>query len=239
MSIMDKIFGTSAPAPAPAPAAAPAPAPQAQGNIPAEPTVVADPTNPMAPQLPASPLDQYKTLWENDPTKPPLEGEAPKPLTPEQVSAAMAKTDFSSNMDTNLLAAISAGGEEAQAALPQLLNAMAQQVMTQSTLVNNKLTERAVNAAVDRQKLTIPALLRQQQATDHLKNTNPLFDNPAIKPVMEAARDQLLLKHPNATTAEITEMTHNFVTTLGESFAPKPEVTKTADDVDWDAFLQQ
>lgn len=234
MSIMDRIFGTN-----PAPAAAPQaqqPAPQAQGNIPSAPTVVAEANNPTAPVTPASPLDQYKTLWENEPNK---DGESTEqqPLTNEQVSKAMEGADFSKGMDANLLAAIAAGGEEAQKALPQILNAMARQVMTQSTLVNNKLTEQAVAAAIAKQQKSMPSLLRQQQATDHLKSKNPLFDNPAVKPVMEAARDQLLLKHPNATTAEITDMVHNFVSAMGESFAPKKVTKASPDDIDWGTFL--
>ena len=234
---MDAIFGAKPEATPTAPVAAPAAVPPAQGNIPAAPTVLAEPANPTAPQIPASPLDQFSTLWENDPTKQ-AEGEVAKPLTAEQIQTAMGKADFTESMDPNLLAAITAGGEDATQALPQILNAMARQVMTQSTLVNNKLTERAVAAAVEQQQAALPALLRQQQATDHLKTSNPLFDNPAIKPVMEAARDQLLLKHPNATTAEITTMTHNFVTAMGESFAPAPVVTKSADDVDWNKYLE-
>jgi len=231
---MDKIFGTQAPA---APAPAPVVAPQPQGNIPSEPSIVAIEGNPTSPAIPASPLDQYSTLWDTDPTKKAEEGY--KQLTSEQVTSAMSKADFAQNLDPAWLEAISAGGEGATAALPQILNAMARQVMTQSTLVNSKVTQQQVDAAVAKQQGAIPALLRQQQATDHLKSTNPLFDNPAIKPVMEAARDQLLLKHPNATTAEITEMTHNFVTTLGESFAPVKEVTKAPDDIDWDAYISQ
>lgn len=223
--------------------------PPNQGNIPAAPTVVADPNNPTAPvldptapvapvQKDESPLAEFATLWQNEPTKEGEQPVAPPELTAESLQKVMAKADFSKAITQENLAAITAGGEGAAKALMETLTAVAQQSMVQSTLINSKLTEQAVQRERDKFSASLPELLRSQAAADHLKSTNPLFTDPAIKPVIEATQAQLLQKFPNATHAEITTMTEKFVIAMGESFAPKAVVNDNSDTgTDWDKFM--
>lgn len=231
------------------------PAPGEQGGIPATPAVVVDPANPTVPVTdpaanpavaPAadpnavkSPLDQFTKLWETVPNKDDKSNAAPAPLTAEQLQKVMAKIDFSSSVTPEQLAAIQTGGDEATAALPAILNAALQQSMVQTTLINNKLTEKAVADAIAKQAAELPAQLRSQTASDHLKTSNPLFSNPAVKPVIEATQAQLLQKFPNATPAEITKMTQDYITAMGETFAPKAVANDNGvDSTDWDLFLK-
>jgi hypothetical protein len=105
-------------------------------------------------------------------------------------------------------------------------------------MVNNKLSEQAIAAAVQAEVAKMPGMLRQQASTDHLKTVNPLFDNPAIKPVAEATQKQLLQQFPNATHAEITDMTQKFLTEMGAAFAPKVEETGLPEgETDWTKFI--
>ena len=215
---------------------------QPQGGLHGVPTVTPEPNNPTAPQsappMPASPLAEFNNLWDTDPNKKPTSSASNKPLNPADVQAAVSKTDFSSVLTPDLLAAIANGGEEAQKAYAQSMNLIAQKVMVDSTLVNNKLNEQLVAAARKEFQDSLPAMLRQQTSSDHLKTSNPLFSNPAIKPVIEATQAQLLQKFPNATPAEITEMTQKYVIAMGESFAPKATTNSNgAGDVDWSTFL--
>lgn len=255
MSFLDKIFGTTpqqqqVPVQQPGTQQIPGQiAPGAPGNIPS-PTVVADPNNPTAPvQEPVtpvtpevvdnSPLAEFSKLWEDDPKKegdtPP---EPPAALKAEDVQKIVAKTDFSQAITPETLAAITAGGEDAAKAFAQAMNLVAQQVMVQSTMVNNKLTEQAVERALTAHKATLPDMLRSGLVADHAKNTNPLFANPAIKPVMEAVQSQLLSKFPDATPAEITDMAQRFVITIGQEFAPKEVVNDNSGvETDWDKFM--
>lgn len=208
--------------------------PVTPGNIP--PVVPVPAATPVKPEEPVSPLDQFSKLWETDPTK--EEEGGTKPLSEAELRTAVSKADFSKSITPEMLASITAGGDEAGAAFKQAMNAVAQQSMVQSTLVSNKLMEQAVAAALAKQSSSLPKLLREQQAADHLKTSNPLFNNPAVKPVIEATRQQLLRQFPDATSTEITAMTNDYITALGESFAPKPVVKPNAEDVDWDSFLQ-
>lgn len=250
MGILD-IFRTPAPV-----VAAPQPAPDNQGGIPAEPTVAVDPANPTTPvtdpaanpaPAPAadpnavkSPLDQFTKLWENVPNKDDKSNVAPVPLTAEQLQKVMAKIDFSSSVTPEQLAAIQTGGDEATAALPAILNAALQQSMVQTTLINNKLTEKAVADAMAKQAAALPAQLRSQRASDHLNTTNPIFSHPAVKPVMEATQAKLMVQHPNATDAELTQMTQDFILAMGQAIAPSQVVNDNGvDSTDWEKFMLQ
>jgi len=149
-----------------------------------------------------SPLAPFENLWEptpTDPNAPPSELVPPAPLKAEDVQAAVSKADFSKVITAEQLQAISEGGESAQQAFAQAMNAVAQQVMVQSTLVGNKLTEKAVEQALKAQESKIPGMLREQSTTSHLNDTNPLFQNPAVAPIIEVTKAQLLQKYPNST----------------------------------------
>jgi len=239
MGFFNDIFGGQAAAPTQVPAA-PAQVAAPAGNIHDPATLAAQST--LASEMPPAPaqgsadtsLAPYEKLWD---TIPKPEGQAaPAELTQEAVAAAVNKMNFADSISPEHLAAIAQGGEAAQQAFAQAMNGMARQVMTQATLVNNKLTERAVAAAEAKFSSSLPDMLRNQAASDHLKTSNPLFSNPAVKPIIEATQQQLLQKFPNATHAEITKMTQDYITAMGESFTPKPVVAPTAGEYDWTSF---
>lgn len=188
---------------------------------------------------PEAPLEQFKGLWEPVST-PEGQGQptqAPE-LTQESLQQVMGKVDFAQHVTPDTLAAITAGGEGAAAALMQALNSVGQQAMIQSTLVNNKLANQGVATARSEFEKQLPDLLRQQAVNNHAKETNPLLNNPAIKPIAEATQAQLLAKYPNATHAELTEMTVNFIQEMGTAFAPPaPAPDPTTQGQDWNKFI--
>lgn len=228
------------------------PASPIPGNIPA-PTVSAEPgTGQQAPALPVpaptpaepaepkSPLDEFTNLWDTKPVDPnaPAPVEAPE-LNAESVQTAVAKADFSSAITPETLAAISAGGDDAQTAFATAMNVVAQKVMTQAIMVNDKLTKQAIAKASKAYEDSLPEMLRASAAADHLKTSNPLFSNPAVKPVIEATQAQLLQKFPNATHAEITKMTQDYIIAMGESFTPKAVVNdNSGGETDWEKYLE-
>ena len=249
MSILDMF--RSAPTPAPAAPAVAAPDPSQQpapaGNI-QDPATIAANSNvdtglPAAPDAGSadkptadSPLAEFATIWDTNPNKD--EPAAPAPLNQDAVAKIVAKTDFSSAITPDQLAAITAGGEGATQAFAEAMNSVAQQVMVQSTMVSNKLAEQSIATAVEAEVAKMPALMRSQSAASHLKDANPLFSNPAVQPVMQAAQTQLLQKFPNATPAEITQMTQDYVVAMGAAFRPQETVNNNAvGEVDWESFL--
>lgn len=240
MSIFD-MFKPAPVAPvAPTPGNIPAPTAQVAITEGSEPNGVVPVTPvPAEPVIPAAPLDKFKDIWDTVPTDPnaPAPVEA-TPLTASSLQAMMKDKDFTQNIDPATLADIAEGGDKATAALPAILNAVAQQVMVQSTLVNNKLTEKAVSEATAAAEAAIPDLLRQQTASNHLRESNPAFSNPVLKPFIESSQAQFMIKHPNATPAELTAMTTQLMGAIQETFAPPAPVDKIAEnETDWNKFL--
>lgn len=220
-----------------APAAAPTNSP---GNLPAQPKPQAEPT-PAEPVEPTAPLDKYSSLWEDEPNQnlPNTNNAAYVPnLTQEQLSNVTKGLDFSKSISPEMLEAIQGGGEGAMKAMLQAISSVGQQAVLHSTVVNNKMTEEAVKAAVERTKGGLPELLRQQNANATTSELNPLLSNPAVAPIIEAAQEQFLRKNPNATPKEIAQMNNDFAVAMGSHFAPKPVVTPSAEDKDWDAWLK-
>lgn len=242
------------PVAAPAPVVAPvvAPTPTLPGNIPTS-TVAPQPGNTTVPvttdtTVPPtqdnkddSPLAQFSKLWENEPTK---EGDNQNPapvtaVTQEQLQKVMGKLDLTSAVTPEQMTAIAAGGEEATKAMMQMMNTVAQQTMIQSTLVTSKLTEKAIEAAVAQQTKAIEVQTRAQAVKSHAVDTNPIFKNPAVAPIVAATQEQLIQKFPQATPAEITEMTQSFILAMGKEFAPAVEADPTAttgENTDWTKF---
>lgn len=223
------------------PAQAPAPTPATPGNLPAAPTVAmhASPgtaPNGTVPEM-QTPLDAFQDLWNTQASKATDSAQIMPALNAEDVQKAMAKADFGSFIPKEHLATIAGADQATQQAFMQAMNSVAQQVMVQSTMVSNKLAESAVNKMRESINSSIPGMVRQHAVSDHTKTTNPLFTNPAVKPVVEATQAQLLNKFPNATPAEITQMTQDYILAMGKAFSPQAAPSKSPDDLDWSQFL--
>ena len=251
MAFMD-IFRTTpaAPAATPAPAAPATPAPGngqpvPPGNIPNPADVTAQnqqqqqDATAMQQQQPETPLAQFEKLWETVPN--PTPGTETPPATPaltaEVIGNALKNANFTAAIPAEHFAAISAGGDEAAVALQQIVQSVASTAITQSLLIGNKLQEKAISEALAKQAAEIPGLLRSQSTSDHLKNTNPVFNNPAIKPVVEATKQQLLQRFPNATPQEITQMTQDYIIAMGQAFAPAATTDESGQAVDWNQYI--
>lgn len=253
MSILDIFRSAPTEQPATTPPTAPvdSAAPAPPGNIPDPTTVVATspgaepngvvPATPAVPATPEvkdeSPLAPFKDLWENKPTEKGKEAPPVVELTAEALQKTMVNANFASVITPEQLTAITAGGKEATKAFQEAMNAVSKNVMVQATLVGNKLTEKAVNDAIKAHTDSLPELLRKQASSDHLKTSNSLYDNPAVKPFIEAAQEQFLSKHPNATNSQITDHVHDYLQAMGEAFAPEKVINDNGPaDTDWSKF---
>lgn len=245
MSLFDMFSKPTEPA-APTPATpTPTPTPANPGNIPPNvdpnatpaPGSPATPATPAKPAVPDSPLDQFSSLWE------PVTNEngdtsTPDTLDPAKLQELVKSANFTSGLNPESLAAIQAGGEGAVTAFTDSLNTVAQQVLMQATLAANQMQEHKIKTELEKQAATIPDMIRSQSLSNNLKTANPVFSNPAVTPIMEAVQSQLAAKNPNATADELTVMTQDFVSVLGEAFSPKaPSETPASEDIDWSKFL--
>jgi len=185
-----------------------------------------------------SPLDAFNDMWETDPNVKPTAEFSPEKLDPDKLQEVMSKVDLTKVITPENLALIQAGGEGATAALIESMNAVSQQTMMQSTLVANRMIEDSVKQAIDSVTAKIPALLKEQNLSNSLQEQNPIFSNPAVTPIMEAAQSQLQTKYPNATTSELAKMTQDYIIAMGKAFNPEKPASKesSSGEIDWSDF---
>jgi len=242
---MFNIFGSKPATPvvpvAAVPGAAPVaqPAPTPPGNIDPNLDPSAPPAAPVDPVVVDSPMADFATLWDTPTIDPNAAVPAePVALTQEAVAKVVANANFAGGVTPEVMATIAAGGEDAQKAMMLMINQATQQAVTQSIMASNKLNEKAITDALAAQATTLPGLMRDQAATSHLNDLNPLFSNPAVKPVIDATRQQLLQKFPGDTPAQTAEKLQNFIVAMGAQFAPTEVVNdNSSQEVDWDAFM--
>lgn len=205
-SVMD-IFKPKAPA-----------APTVAGNttVPNKETIQSDGTGPKA--IPAagkgdeSPLAGYEKLWEHAETDgKPISLVVPLEADPAKLLAAAKTVDFTKAMNPELLEKASKGDS---AALGQLVNEAAQTGYAQSALATTKIVEAALAKQADIFKTSVmPAILRNHNIGNELGD-NPLFDNPAVKPLLDGLKNQLSIKYKDATPTQIKQHAEKILTEL-------------------------
>ena len=260
MSIFQKIFG-AAPTPNAGqplvnpnaqanPGQAPNPTNNLQTNPPPQTTHQSAQTSPNGvvpadgntPPAEVSPLDKFKQIWETPTVDPSKQPDPQTVVTPEKMMEAAAKVDFTKVVDRETVAKIAAGGEGAVEALLAVINKTSQTVYGQSSVVAQKLVDRAVEQATEKFTAQLPGLVRQQNLREGLLNENPAFKNPAVAPIVEALQQQFAQKYPNASAAELKQMAQEYFAGAAQVMAPQKQDTKSSkatgkDETDWDSWV--
>lgn len=189
----------------------------------------------------ASPLDKFKDMWQpvpTDPNAPP----AQQSVDPAKLMEAARKVDFSSSLNQETLAKVAAGGEEAVKALLESFNSFGQQVYGQSAVTTARIVEQAVSEARNQFISEIPDAIKRQGARTKMFDDNPAFKHPAIAPMIEAQVQQLSVKFPKASPAELTSMAKDHLQAMAALISP-PKANASADGktgdqgVDWDSYM--
>lgn len=204
--------------------------------------VVPDSTNQNGNGEPTSQLDNFNTLWQ------PNEGgnNEPQPLInvdPKSLAEAASKTNFVKMISPEQMQAIAAGGEGAVQAFAQAMNKVAQGVYAQSAFATTKIVEQAVAKAQERFTSEIPNHVKKLQVSESLRNENPALNHPAASPILGAIESQLTVKHPNASSTEITNMARQYLEQFATAVNKPKEAAKakqaaeTNQGTDWNSFL--
>lgn len=220
--------------PAPAPAADMTKAPE-QGN--------ANSNNADGKQN-SSPLDKFNGLWET-PTAAKSATSEFLNVDPAKMMEAVKKVDFSKAISQENLAKIAAGGQDATQAFAESMNMVAQTVMAQSLSATTKIMEQALIKQKEEFTSSLPDSIRKHTANESLRSENPLFSNPAVQPLLKGVQEQIAVKFPNATSAEINAMSKEYLqSALGTLFPQQSASDSTASngmtkktETDWSSFL--
>lgn len=173
-----------------------------------------------------SPLDGYAKLWETaDTDGKPLSLTTPINADPAKLLAAAKTVDFTKAISPELLEKASKGDA---ASLSELVNQAAQTGYAQSALATTKILEAALNQQATKfQNEVMPEILRRHSIGRDLRTENPIFDNPALKPMLSELETQLAIKYPNASAAEVSSHAKTILTGMAEDIIKQSGRTVT------------
>ena len=252
MSILD-IFRSAPAAPAPAAAAPQVPADQqanpANLNTQANGVTGANGTVPDQSNIEQSPMSQFKDLWE------PIKDDKGNPIAPSseryinidpaKVMESARKVDFAKLIDPSHFAAVAQGGEGAVAAMQQIINSLGQTLYAQSAITSANLTEQSLTNAAGRFERSVPDMIKRHNVSDTLRETNPIFSNPATQPLLQLVEAQMTAKYPNATVSDIKKSAQDYITqfagavTAGNDAASGKGSQKVSPAEDWERFFSE
>lgn len=208
MSIFD-VFRNAA-APTPNSAQGNPAVPSASTPVPKEGGPASMPAAPDIKDTEKSPLAGFEKLWEIDPNK-----KAPESVVPafnidqKALSEAVSKMDFAGAVTPELAKKALEGDP---AAFKEAINAAAQAAFAQSAQASGRLIEKSLSATVDKLVAErLPAMMKSHTIANHVATENPILDNPAVAPIAQSLRDQVMAKNPNASAVEVNNQVREYL----------------------------
>lgn len=207
--------------------------------------------NPGNAPAPKSPLEQFKSLFNTEQKvdkdgKPIVEANDTRylPINKEDVAKAVAQLDFTSGDATiNEMMEKFAGGDAS--VLPQIINQALKQSYMQQTLLTSELMEKLGNQVSERIQKEIPQRFKDMSSRSSLES-DPLFKDPAAQPVVNAIRQQILQKHPEASAQDVQELTKTYLRGFAQlvngnnsnaNHGTENPFGNPREDVDWGAWF--
>lgn len=160
----------------------------------------------------ASPLANFKDLWKTDPNPTGTAQPTLVPnfnLDPKGIMEQSSKIDFTKHINPELLQkAVSGDG----ASLLAVINQAAQFGFANATMASGELVKNSLGSAQGILKDTIlPAAMRQHQVSQAIDATNPIFQNPAVSPMLDMVKNQFAAKYPTAPADEIATLANKYL----------------------------
>ena len=186
------------------------------------------------------PLDSLKSLWQTDPNaKGPVDPFA-TPLVNTDVAKlkdAAGRLDLVGGIAPELMQRAMSGTDPA--AFAQVLNAAAQNAVITSAQLSASTIEQATARNNERLKAHIPNQIKQAQITSH-ELDNPILQHPASQPFVNMTRQQIALKNPGMSAAEINAQTERALVGFAEAVSQAPQEMQqqrqAAQGTDWDKW---
>ena len=174
----------------------------------------------------SSPLDAYKDIWDNMSNG---QEDAGNVLTFDRAKLAEVanKMDFTDSITPEQLSAIANGGEAAIKTLANVLNTTSRNAYLNSTETTSHLINNALNRTVENFTSSLPQHIKKANVSQTMQQENPMYNDPAVAPVLQALENQLTAKYPNATAHEITQHAKEYLTKFAGVVAPQPNPQDT------------
>lgn len=214
--------GTPAAA-APAPAPAPTPDPL-NAHLDAMSKVWQTPTNadgtPVAPQ--ADPLSQ--TLFN---------------FKPEDVTKAAGQLDFTASINPELFSQVAAGGDQAIAAMKEIINGAVRSSFVASTVNTGNLLNDGFGRHSKNIDAALPTRIKNYEVATR-QSDDPVLSHPAVTPFLQSMKAMLRATNPGMSAEDIQSTAETYVSGLGQAVNMKSQQTATkkeeAQETNWLKF---
>ena len=130
-----------------------------------------------------------------------------------------ATVDFTKGIAPELFSSVAAGGDQALAALPQIINA----AVRQAVLTSAQSTAKLVQGTVTNADSNIASLVQAEIKRMGLQNTvqqNPVYSNPMYAPIVSMVQKQVLQKYPNASSEDLARSVDTYFKKMGSDLNP-------------------
>ena len=164
-------------------------------------------------------------------------------VDPQALMKAAQQVDFTKMIPADLMEKVQKGDA---AALLQVINTVGQGSYAQATAANAKIVEAALNRQAEKfMSEVLPQVLKQHQIGTQLAAENPLFNNPAVAPMLDMVKQQLTIKFPSASPQEITSKAQEYLTgfaaeiagSQGKQLSDIPKPSSGSGGTDWEKFF--
>lgn len=255
MSIFESLFGKVNQPAAPAPQAPAQQAPATPGNLPATPPASNPvqtpgtanngviPNNPATDDKSKSGLDAFADIWNT--TNNGQQGQPLFNVSHDKMMEAARNQNFVNGVSKELTDKVAAGGPEAVQAILEIVNFATQNTYAQSAYAGTKLIEGALDKGKFARSSDVDNRFKTLSVSNTLQSENPVFSNPAAKPMLDMIQQNMMLKYPNASPAELANLSKQYLGSFVDAFkAPETQQQQqqqanAKQGEDWNLFFQQ
>lgn len=178
-----------------------------------------------------SPIEAMQGIWDTDATDNVDDVSKLFNIEPAKVMEAVRQNNYTQGIDKTLIQKALSGGEDAADALLQVINQAVQTGAAQSHVMAANIAQHGISAA-SKHLLGrhVPDLVRRHTTREQVRASNPLYQDPLFKPVVEEIHNRVVTKYPDASPAEVAAMTDTYF---------KQMLQKKFPGVDFDAQQKQ
>lgn len=235
MGVMDKLFGGASGAETGTPSNAQPPSMTGQHAPPAQQTASATTGAATAsatqvtevPKEPAnSSLDPFKDFWNTpvDAQGKPVQTADPLAtpifnLDPTKIREQASTLDFVKDIKPELLEGLVQNGNLNTAGLLELINAVQQNAFTAATLSIGNMVNSGIDGNNKRLKMALPGVINGVALNNLPAGDNPVFNHPAVQPLVHALRTAAYSKNPSARPDDVATQVNSYLTGLTTAIA--------------------
>ena len=160
-----------------------------------------------------SPLDMFKDLWQpSENQQAPAQESKIFSFDPSKMGESIGKMNFAGSVNPDIMQKALQGDT---AAFGESLNSVARTVFGQSLQLMTNMMEHRFKKHNEGFEAKLPDMMRNWGAGEEL-NSNPLFQHPGTRPMLEALKSQIASKHPELPAKEVARTAELYFEQMSE-----------------------